>query len=486
VVFWNTQGEITQGNDAFLKIVGYTREDLEAGKINWIALTPPEYAHLDRRCIEEIAATGSCTPYEKEYLRKDGTRAPVLVGAASFADNPNEGVCFFVDLTDSKKLERQYLRVQRMESIGTLAAGIAHDLNNILTPIMMGVEILRSRVKDPQASAVLETLEFSAKRGTDVVRQILSFVRGMEGRRIEVRLEDLLKDLENIIKNTFPKDIRLQVSTTADTWSILGDPTQVHQVLLNLCVNARDAMPNGGCLTIRAENAELDDQYAAMNVQAKPGRYVHIVVTDSGTGMPPAVINRIFEPFFTTKEIGKGTGLGLSTVMAIVKSHAGVINVYSEPGKGTSFSVYLPAMDVSGEKGKVRSKEDELPRGNGETVLVADDEASILTITAQTLQAFGYQVLTATDGAEAVAVYAEHKREISAVLTDMTMPIMDGPATIRALMKINPTIKIIGVSGLNIYGGTTLISEANVKRFMTKPYTARDLLTTIRAVLDGA
>jgi CheY-like chemotaxis protein len=201
--------------------------------------------------------------------------------------------------------------------------------------------------------------------------------------------------------------------------------------------------------------------------------------------MPPAVADRIFEPFFTTKGPTKGTGLGLSTVMAIVKSHGGVINVYSEPGKGTSFSVYLPAMDASGEGGKAPPPEDELPRGRGETVLVADDEASILTITVQTLRAFGYQVLTATDGAEAVAVYAEHKREIAVVLTDMTMPILDGPATVRALVKLNPAIKIIGVSGLNIYGGVTAVAEANVKRFMTKPYTARALLLTIRAVLDA-
>jgi nitrogen-specific signal transduction histidine kinase/CheY-like chemotaxis protein len=410
---------------------------------------------------------------------------PILLGAASFADDPSEGVCFYLDLTDRKKLEQQYLRVQRMESIGTLAGGIAHDLNNILAPIMMAIELLQRPLEDDQAKAILQALEVSAKRGTEIVRQILSFVRGLEGQRIEVRLEDQLKDLENLIKNTFPKNVRLKFSVPTDTWSILGDPTQLHQVLLNLCVNARDAMPSGGNLTIHAENAVLDEHYAAMNVQAKPGRYVNIIVTDSGTGMPPAVINRIFEPFFTTKDLTKGTGLRLSTVMSIVKSHEGVINVYSELGNGTRFNVYLPAMDASDEKSKAPSREDELPRGNGETVLVADDEASILIITVQTLQAFGYKVLTATDGAEAVAVYAEHKREISVVLTDMTMPIMDGPATIRALIKINPAIKIIAVTGLNVHGNANQLSEAKVKTFLTKPFTAKTLLTTMRAVLDG-
>ena len=316
------------------------------------------------------------------------------------------------------------------------------------------------------------------------MRQVLSFARGLEGERIEVQPKHLLKDLENIIKDTFPKDIRLQFSIPNDTWTILGDPTQVHQILLNLCVNARDAMPNGGSLTIGVENCVLDEQYAAMNIQAKAGRYVMISVTDSGTGIPPDILDKIFEPFFTTKELNKGTGLGLSTVMAIVKSHGGFVNVYSEPGKGTTFKVYLPAMEISSEARKEQSEQASLPRGNGETILVVDDEASILTITSQTLQAFGYRVLTATDGADAVAIYAQHKNEIAVVLTDMMMPVMDGPATIHALMRINPAVKIIAASGLNANGGVAKASGAGVKHFLTKPYTAGTLLKTMRAILD--
>jgi CheY-like chemotaxis protein len=239
-------------------------------------------------------------------------------------------------------------------------------------------------------------------------------------------------------------------------------------------------------LVVRVENCVLDEQYAAMNIQAKAGRYVNISVTDSGTGMPPELIEKIFEPFFTTKELNKGTGLGLSTVMAIVKSHDGIINVYSEPGKGTTFKVYLPAMETSSEARKGQSEAASLPRGNGETILVIDDEASILTITCQTLQAFGYQVLTATDGAHAVAVYAKHENEIAVVLTDMMMPVMDGPATIHALMRMNPTIKIVAASGLNANGGVAKVSGAGVKHFLTKPYTAGTLLKTMRAILDEA
>jgi CheY-like chemotaxis protein len=378
------------------------------------------------------------------------------------------------------------MRAQRMESIGTLAGGIAHDLNNILAPIMMSIDILRSSSDSPQTTQILETIQVSAKRGADIVRQVLSFARGLEGERIEVQPKHLLKDLENIIKDTFPKDIRLQFSIPNETWTILGDPTQIHQILLNLCVNARDAMPNGGNLTVAVENCMIDEQYAAMNLQAKPGRYVNISVTDSGTGIPPAILDKIFEPFFTTKELNKGTGLGLSTVMAIIKSHDGFVNVYSEPGQGTTFKVYLPAMEVSSEARKEQSEAASLPRGNGELILVVDDEASILTITVRTLQAFGYQVLTATDGAHAVAVYAQHEKEIAVVLTDMMMPVMDGPAMIHALMRMNPAVKIVAASGLNANGSTAKASGAGVKHFLMKPYTAGTLLKTMRAILDEA
>ena len=392
----------------------------------------------------------------------------------------------FRDITERKKIEAQFMRAQRMESIGTLAGGIAHDLNNILAPIMMSIDILKTTVEHPQAKEILETIGVSAKRGADIVRQVLSFARGLESERLEVQPKHLLKDLENIIKDTFPKDIRLQFSIPDNTWTIWGDPTQVHQILLNLCVNARDAMPNGGHLTVRVENCVLDEQYVAMNIQAKAGRYVQISVTDSGMGIPPELVDKIFEPFFTTKDLNKGTGLGLSTVMAIVKGHEGVINVYSEPGKGTTFKVYLPAAETSGEALKKQTQLVSPPRGNGETVLVVDDEASILTTTSQTLQAFGYQVLTATDGAHAMAVYAKHESKIAAVLTDMMMPVMDGPATIHALMRMNPAVKIIAASGLNANGSVAKASGAGVKHFLTKPYTAGTLLKTMRTLLDEA
>jgi CheY-like chemotaxis protein len=349
---------------------------------------------------------------------------------------------------------------------------------------MMSIELLKSTAIDAQAKRILATIEVSSKRGADIVRQVLSFARGMEGQKIEVQPQHLLKDVEAIIRDTFPKNIRAEFSHPHNLWTIQGDPTQLHQILLNLCVNARDAMPEGGNLVIGVENAVLDEQYASMHIEARAGMYVVVHVTDSGMGISPAIIDKIFEPFFTTKEIGKGTGIGLSTVVAIAKSHGGFVNVYSEVGKGTTFKVYLPAMEPSSEARKEQAELTSLARGNGETVLVIDDEASILTITKQTLEAFGYRILTAGDGAEAVAVYAEHRDEIAVVLTDVAMPIMDGTATIRALKRVNPAIKIIAASGLHANSGLTTGSGDGVKHFLAKPYTAATLLKALRTILD--
>jgi PAS domain S-box-containing protein len=485
VFFWNTNGAATGANDAFLRMVGYTREDLDAGRIRWVDMTPPELVDQDQRALRELAEKGVCEPYEKEFIRRDGSRVPIFIGPAMFEDNRDEGFCFVLDLSERKKLEQQFLRAQRVESIGTLAGGIAHDLNNILAPIMLSVGLLKSESDTPKIRAILKVVADSAQRGADIVGQVLSFARGLEGRRAAVKPSLLFKELENIIKDTFPKDIQISFSVPPDAWTLFGDPTQMHQILLNLCLNARDAMPDGGTLSISAENQILDEHDARLNnrPKAKAGRYVCISVTDSGTGISREIIHRIFEPFFTTKQINKGTGLGLSTVMAIVKSHEGIANVHSEPGKGTTFNIHLPAMEFSAGQPN-QTPQIGVPRGNGETILVVDDETSILAITAQTLEHFGYRVLSASDGAEAVAIYADKKHEIALVLTDMMMPIMGGPSLVSVLLRINPAIRIIRSSGLSSDGDGKRSSEAEVKHFLTKPYTAETLIKTIRAVLD--
>ncbi len=476
ILFWNSGAE---------RMYGWTRMEVIGRNVGDVLYSnPKKFEEVNGLTLSQNRWQG-----ELQHLTREKSEITVEARWTLIRDSegrPKSVLAINTDITEKKKLEAQFMRAQRMESVGTLAGGIAHDLNNILAPIILSIDFLKTITDHPQAKKILDTIDVSAKRGSDIVRQVLSFARGLEGQRIEVQPRHLLKDLETIIRDTFPKDIRLQFSVPSDTWTFLGDPTQIHQILLNLCVNARDAMPNGGSLNVGVENRVLDEQYAAMNIDAKAGRYIIISVADSGTGIPRDHLEKIFEPFFTTKEINKGTGLGLSAVMAIAKSHGGFVNVYSELSRGTTFKVYLPSMGISsGARAPVLGKAD-LPRGNGETVLVVDDEASILIVTSQTLQAFGYRVVTATDGADALAIYVQHKDEIAVVLTDMMMPVMDGAATIQALTRINPGVKIIAASGLNANGGAAKVSGSGAKHFLTKPYTAETLLKALRAILDEA
>jgi two-component system cell cycle sensor histidine kinase/response regulator CckA len=384
------------------------------------------------------------------------------------------------NITQKKELEAQFFRTQRLESLGTLSSGIAHDLNNVLAPILMTAQLLESQLDDPRSKRLLPILIANTKRGANLVKQVLSFTRGMEGERTLLQIKHLIREVQQVVKETFPKSIEVSTNISQNLWTVSADPTQLHQVLMNLCVNARDAMPNGGNLTISAENFYIDKNYTAMHLDAKVGCYVVISVSDTGTGIPPEYIDRIFEPFFTTKEVGKGTGLGLSTVLGIVKSHGGFINVYSEVGQGSQFKVYLPAQEVTPTP---EEQEPELPFGDGELILIVDDEDSVREITKTSLENYNYKAFTASDGIEAIALYAEHRDEISVVLTDIVMPSMDGITTIRTLQKINPQVKIIAVSGLANGDKINTVTEVGVKAFLSKPYTAKQLLETLNTVI---
>jgi PAS domain S-box-containing protein len=373
------------------------------------------------------------------------------------------------DITGRKQLEQQFLRAQRMESIGTLAGGIAHDLNNVLAPVIMSVDLLKHRLANPADREILDIVGASARRGADMVQQILSFARGMEGRRVEVDVGRILQEVVRIIGDTFPKSIRVELERAPRLHTVHADPTQLHQVLLNLCVNARDAMPEGGVLRLRATNANNDEAR------------VRVEVEDTGTGIPANLLGKIFDPFFTSKEPGKGTGLGLSTALAIVRGHGGSLEVSSVPGEGTIFTMFLPALRRDGERPAVTASPS-LPRGRGETVLIVDDEASIRHITRQTLEAYGYEVLDAADGAEGVALFIARRFEIDVVLTDMAMPRLDGNALIRELHRIDPAVPVIGVSGVSSI--PPLEEEKEAVRFLPKPYTTSALLTALREVLD--
>ena len=382
------------------------------------------------------------------------------------------------DVTEQKRAEEHLLRAQRMESIGTLAGGIAHDLNNILSPILMAVEMLQLEDTNRETERWTAMIRENAERGADLVKQVLTFARGMDGERVSVQVKHIIKDLVNVLKETLPKSIQLKFDIAPDLWLVSADPTQIHQVLMNVCINARDAMPAGGVLKITARNLEVDEDYAKINPLAESGSYVLVIVEDTGIGMSAGVLQRIFDPFYTTKEVGKGTGLGLSTASTIVKSHGGFINVYSEPGKGARFSIYLPALHSEAEVA-LQEKASKYPTGGGELVLIVDDEENIREITQATLRKFGYRVLTATDGTDAVGVYAQHRGEIDLVITDMAMPYLDGPNTIRAIRRVNEQAKIIAMSGLTTAEQTAELEPLGVSAFLTKPFTTETLLTTL-------
>jgi len=399
------------------------------------------------------------------------------------AGKPKSILVINTDVTEKKTLETQFFRSQRLENIGMLASGIAHDLNNVLAPMMMAVPMLRERVDNPADRKLLDMLDRSVRRGAELVRQILSFARGAEGGHKLLQPRHLLADLEKMILETFPKSIRFRKNIDPELWSIRGNATQIHQVLLNLCVNARDAMLQGGALSIAAGNKRLTGVEAEAHADAKPGAFVSISVADTGTGIAPELIEKIFEPFFTTKEPGKGTGLGLAGVRSILKNHGGFVEVQSEVGKGTRFQIYLPAVERESFEATY-TKPAKLPAGQGELILVVDDEEAVQQIARATLENFGYRVLNANNGVEALAIYKQHKDEVKAVVLDSMMPFMDGAAALHALREIAPTLKIVGVSGLTA-DDKFCISPAGVQAFLTKPYTAQELLSKLHAVLQS-
>jgi two-component system, cell cycle sensor histidine kinase and response regulator CckA len=380
-----------------------------------------------------------------------------------------------MDITEKKQLEAQFLRAQRLESLGTLATGIAHDLNNVLTPILSVAQLLPLRLPniDDRSQNLLKILESSAHRGADLISQILSFAQGIEGKHVSIQPAHLLLDIQKIVEQTLPKSISIDRDIPTDLWTVSGDMTQLHQVLMNLCVNARDAMPQGGSLSIAAINSSIDRAFARIHLDAKEGNYLKITIADTGTGIPPQLLDRIFDPFFTTKEIGKGTGLGLSAVVGIIKSHGGFLDVQTQVGKGTQFHVYLPTTNTPIQP---HQNEPELPSGQQQLILVVDDEKSITELIKTILETYNYRVLTANNGAEAIDLYRQHLGEIDRVLIDMMMPVMDGLTTVTALHQLNPNLPIVAMSGINSPEAIAQAKRFGCQYFLAKPYTNGDLL----------
>ena len=392
--------------------------------------------------FREARRTGAPVQFEYSFTADKNVRWLSLTVSELPATDPGRPRFWYVaeDTTARRRLEQQFLRAQRMESIGRLASGIAHDLNNVLAPIIMSLKLLRPRLEDSKDQELLDNLESSARRGADIVRQVLTFARGAEGARNPIHLPRLIRDLEKMARDTFPRSIQIEAKVPNDLWNVVGDATQIYQVLMNLCVNARDAMPQGGLLRLTAENTIVNEGALRLHPVAQPGPYVTLAVLDTGSGIPPETLDKIFDPFFTTKDVGHGTGLGLSTVMSIVKGHHGFLTVSSEPGQGTEMKVLLPA-DKTTVCPSLAPVNTCAPRGHGELILVVDDDSTIRLITKAALEDHGYRVITATDGADAVAIYSRQRAEIKVVITDMMMPVMDGPATIAALKQLDPSVK---------------------------------------------
>lgn len=481
ILMRDIEHRITYWNKGAERIYGWTADEVLGRYV-------PDILYRDASAFEQavgmVLREGEWSG-ELQQINKQG--AVILVEArwtlvCGPGGKPQGILAINTDVTEKKRLEQQFLRVQRLENIGTLAGGIAHDLNNVLSPILMSIGLLRLNCCDPRSTALLSTIEGSARRGADMVSQILSFARGMDGQREALDLMLIIKEVVHLAGETFPKNIEVSCAVSEGLPPVLGDHTQIHQVLLNLCVNARDAMPTGGVLSITAACIQVDALAASTLAAVRACAYVQIKVADTGTGIPPEVLERIFDPFFTTKEVGKGTGLGLSTTLAIVKNHGGFLEVQSEPGSGTIFVVSLPVHGSAGDLAP-RQALTEPPRGQGQWVLIADDEAAVRVIARETLEAFGYRVLVAVDGTEAVSLYTEHQSEIAVVMTDLMMPVMDGSMTIHVLRRINPEVKIIAGSGVVNDKTIARMKELGVQYFMPKPYTADDLLKALHQVL---
>ncbi len=482
IAILDADGVVQWVNPAFCQLTGYSEADLIGQSLRLLRSDahPPEFYNL----MWERVRAGKVWRGEMRSRRKDGsvyqeemTLTPVRTRTGG---EITHYITIKLDIEERKELERRMLRNQRLESIGTLAAGVAHDLNNALSPIIMGISLMQE-VLPSDVRPLVETVQSSARRGAEMVQQLLTFARGADGQFVPLQVRHLLRDLQKIISSTFPKNITIRSSYTTDLPPVRGDATQLHQVFLNLALNARDAMPHGGSLLVRVDRFTIDETFAASAREAKPGLYVRVQITDSGAGIPLDIQDRIFEPFFTTKGPDKGTGLGLSTALGIVRGHGGFLHLESTVGNGSCFSVFLPA-DLALQVPEASIADEPPLAGEGRLVLIVDDEAAIREVCRTVLEAFGYEVIVGRDGAEGIAQATQFRDRLHLVLTDIQMPHMDGVTFVRALRHVCPGLKVAVMTGRNEAALAAELKDLGVTAVLEKPYNRQQLMALLRTI----
>ncbi|HZI77330.1 MAG TPA: PAS domain S-box protein [Gemmatimonadales bacterium] len=484
IAFWNG-AQMTNANDTLLTMLGYTREDLSEGLLRHGRLTPPGYEEVDRRATEETRDYGSCTPYEKEFLRKDGSRVPVLVGGARLGDTMSDAVFFVLDITARRRAEERLRQAERIEVVGQLAGGMAHEANNQMSVVLGAASFILERQDLPQVVRQdVEYIRQAAERTASITRQLLAFSRRQVLQRAVVNLNSVLQHLEPILKRTLTEEQTLELRLAKDLAPIRTDRSQLDQVLLNLAINARDAMPNGGKLLIETREVELTHTYAAAKseVSITPGRYTALIVSDTGVGMDPETMKHLFEPFFTTKDVGKGSGLGLAMVYGIVKQSGGYIWAYSEPGMGTTLKLYFPAV-VEESSQAAPGVVQEPSRGGGGRILVVEDDPLVREMTRRALVDAGFEVLSAGNGREALAMADDN--HIDAVLTDLAMPEIGGRELAARLRESRPDLPVVFISGYTDEIMTRRGLLDSGMSFLEKPVAPEVLTRKLREVLDG-
>jgi two-component system cell cycle sensor histidine kinase/response regulator CckA len=485
IVIYDMEGNVQFLSPSFTRIFGWTLEELAGKRIPFVPDSEREATMAEIRRVMEGSPSSN---FETRRYDKDERVLNVTLSASRFDDHegmPAGMLVILRDVTHTKVMETQYLQAQKMEAVGTLAGGVAHDFNNLLQAISGYTELLLLDKSENDADhSSLMQIKRACDRAAQLIQQLLAFSRKAEGVRRRLDLNQEVLEAEKLLQRTIPKMTAIELHLAGSLWSVHADPVQIEQILLNLGSNAADAMPDGGRLTIETLNAPLNEEYCRDHLGATPGNYVLLSVSDTGRGMDRETLQHIFEPFFTTKEIGKGTGLGLASVYGIVMGLGGHLTCYSEPGQGTIFRIYLPAVDQV--EAQAEGEVDETPlKGGSETILVVDDEATIRDVATQILQHFGYEVLAADSGETALELYKTRKGEIDLVILDLGMPGMGGHKCLCALRAIEPSVKVVVASGYSINGQVRASLESGAGGVVGKPYQLKDLVTTVRTVLDG-